>query len=66
MQGIKDERCCATLTITLTVGCLTQLNTSMGKAGKPFFLTAPLNLYAFRAVPIFRYNLIYFQQNRNH
>ena len=45
MQGIKDDRCCATLPITLNVGCLMQLNTSMGKTGKSFFLTAPFNLY---------------------
>ena len=44
IQGIKDDGFCATLTITLTVGCLMQLNTSMEKTGKPFFLTTPFNL----------------------
>ena len=45
MQGIKDDRLCATLTITLIVGCLMQLNTSMEKTGKRFFQTTPFNLY---------------------
>ena len=36
MQDIKDDRCCATFTITLTVGCLMQLNTSMEKNRKTF------------------------------
>lgn len=37
MQGIKDDRFCATLTIYLTVGCFMQLNTSMEITGKRFF-----------------------------
>ena len=38
MQGIKDDRFCTVLTITLTVGGLMQLNTRMEeeKTGKPF------------------------------
>ena len=45
MQGIKDDMFCATLTITLIVGCLMQLNTSMTKSGKRFFQTTPFNCF---------------------
>ena len=45
MQGIKDDRFCATLTIYLTVWCFMQLNTSMEITGKRFFQTTPFNLY---------------------
>ena len=37
MQGLMDHRFCAILTITLTVGYLMQLNTSMEKNRKTFF-----------------------------
>ena len=44
MQGIKDDRFCATLTIYLTVGCFKQLNTSMEITGKHLFQTTQFNL----------------------